>query len=409
MNPPGASLLRLSLSLLLLLPLTACPEGDSQAPPPFPALPAASAPARAAPASPFLVEPYLQLGPCPASPDRLALVWHAQDGPADWAVETRPQAGEAWTRMEPPVSALADLPGAGPRRVWTAALAPLEPGLPFDYRVLLDGAEVFRAEGMALKGPGQPQRVVVAGGLAGRDDLDADALARQIHQQNPDLMVAAGDLVPPPEGPASRGRSFFSIYNAGWAERGSGAPFMRGTVLVSALGRDAGPAGRLAYRACWCQPQAGTDRWAGQVRGFPRGGPGGACPGPGNFSFRSGDVHWTVLDSSRAVRWSAPGPRAWLARELAGAQSARWRFAVLAPTARDQDLLKSLWPLFVKYRVAIVFAGSLPLPAGPGIPPGPAPARRSACFARLEVTGSRVLCEQVDGRGAASGRFTLSQ
>jgi|GEM_PF-3844299 hypothetical protein len=31
-----------------------------------------------------------------------------------------------------------------------AALTPLEPGRPFDYRVLLDQAEVFRAEGMAL-------------------------------------------------------------------------------------------------------------------------------------------------------------------------------------------------------------------------------------------------------------------
>jgi len=407
MDPPEASLLRLSLSALLLLPLIACPEGDSLALPPFPALPAVSAPSRTAMASPFQVEPYLQLGPGPASPERLALVWHAQDGPGDWAVEIEPQAGGAWTRMDRPVSALVDLPGrgSGPLRVWTATLAPLEPGLPFDYRVLLDGTEVFRAEGKALKAPGQAQRVVVAGGLAYIDGPEADALARQIHQQNPDLMVAAGGLVPP-DGLEPRQRSFFSVYNAGRDER-SGAPFMRGTVLVSAPARDAGPAGRLAYRAFWDQPQAGREGWAGQVRGCSLGG--GPCPGPGNFSFRSGDVHWTVLDSSRSARWSEPGPRAWLARELAGAQSARWRFAVIAPHAPDPDPLRTLWPLFRKYRVAIVFTGHQPCLTGAARQPGPAPAQRGASFARLEITGTRVLCEQVDGRGIAFDRFILSQ
>ena len=38
-----------------------------------------------------------------------------------------------------------------------------------------------------------------------------------------------------------------------------------------------------------------------------------------------------------------------------------------------------------------------------------APAQRAASFSRLEITGSRVLCEQVDGRGIAFDRFTLRQ
>jgi len=139
MDPSEAALLRLLLSPLLLLALLACPEGAAQLLPPFPSSPALSAPSPGVMAAPFQVEPYLQLGAGPSSPDRLALLWHAQDGLSDWTVEIKPQSGEDWTRMAPPVSVLVDTPGSRCHRVWSAALTPLGPGLPFDYRVLLGG------------------------------------------------------------------------------------------------------------------------------------------------------------------------------------------------------------------------------------------------------------------------------
>lgn len=392
-------MLRLLLSSLLLFGLSACSEEDVFTPPPFPAKPTVANAVPAALASPFQVEPYLQLGAEPSSPDRLALRWQAQDGPSDWVVEVQPQSGEEWTRMAPPVSVLAQAPR--PYRVWAAALTPLEPGLPFEYRVLLEGTEVFRAEGKALQAPGQPQEVVVAGDLTGKDW----PLARQIHRENPDLMVAAGDLVPPPDTLPHYRQSLFSSYNAGRSDPKSGIPFMRSTVLVSALPRDPGPAGLLACRTYWDLPRAEPERFAGPIHGRS---PEDRAPGLGNFCFRSGDSHWTVLDASGATPWNDPGLRRWLARNLAAARSARWRFVVFQPPSRPDPgggALKALWPLFRKYQVAIVFAGPEPLVAE--TEPSP-PARESDRFARLEITPSRVVCEQVDGRGTASGRITLS-
>jgi hypothetical protein len=364
------------------------------------------------------VEPYLQLGAGPSSPDRLALLWHAQDGPGDWAVEIKPQDGEDWVRTARPVSALVEEPAAGvdPHRVWTATLTHLEPGLPFDYRVLQDETEVFQAEGKALKAPGQPQQVVVAGDLASRDSLEAAAIVRQIHQQNPDLMVAAGDLVPPPDTLQRYRRTFFSIYNAGRTDPKAGAPFMRSTVLVSApSARDAG-----AYHYYWDQPQDGPERWAGQVHGRPPAATDERFQGQGNFCFHSGDVHWTVLDSNRSRHWDDPRLKAWLARELAAAQAARWRFVVfprpasdLTGNGRGEAGMRALWPLFQKYHVAIVFSGQQQLVvSGPAGGPGPGragPTQGAPCFSLLAITASRVVCRQIDGRGSALGSFTLSR
>ena len=207
-------MLRLLLSTLLLLPLVACQEGDTPLPPPVPPRPTVSAAIPMSRSSPFLAEPYLQLGSGLPSPDRLALLWQARDGIGDWAVEVQPPSGAKWTRMAPPDSVLTvELSGASPHRVWTATLTPLEPGLPFEYRVLQDGTEVFRAEAKALKAPGQPQQVVVAGDLAAPDD--PGAIIGQIHQQNPDHMVAAGGLVPPTDSLARYRQAFFPPYNAG--------------------------------------------------------------------------------------------------------------------------------------------------------------------------------------------------
>jgi hypothetical protein len=387
----------------------------------------ASAAARTPFASPFQVEPYLQLGAGPSSPDRLALLWHAQHGIGDWAVEIKPQAGEGWARMAAPVSVLVEAPGAGagPHRVWTASLAPLEPGLPFEYRVLQDETEVFRAEGKALKGPGQAQRVVVAGDLAEKDDLEAAAIVRQIHQQNPDLMVAAGDLVLPPDSLQQYRRTFFSLFNAGRTDPKAGAPFMRGTVLVRALsGRAPGlSTDRLAYGTYWDQPRDGPERWAGQLHGLSAAPAESRFPGAGNFFIQAGDVHGTVLDSRH---WNDPGLKAWLDRELAGAQAARWRFVVFQrpdadPALRGQDdgAMKALWPQFLKYHVAIVFTGrqhlvvtgaadggfrertvgsSGPRPGHPAAAPG---------FSLLAISASRVVCKQIDSRGAALDSFIL--
>lgn len=377
----------------------------------------------------FLVPPYLQLGTDPTVYDRLVLLWLARDGVQGWAVEVANAPGAAWVRMPAPESTLigeaparrpvhgghrrhgGDRVAGGPRgrrhggmefhrghrrllahpirreplahRVWTAQLGPLVPGTRFRYRVLRDGVLVFSQEAMARKKPGQAQRVAVAGDLV-EGTASGRAIAYQIHAQNPDLMVGIGDLVYP-YGRISDYRSrFFPIYNADRADPAIGAPVMRSRLMVGVLGNhDVGdvrrdqvpPRDSLAYYFYWNQPLDGPpDLIAGghALRLDPPGdweafrtAAGNRYPQMGSFTFRSGDVHWTILDSNRYLRWSDPNLKAWLERELAAAQDAHWRFVAFHHAAfnlsgyehtRDWQM-RQLWPILQRYHVDLVFTG----------------------------------------------------
>ena len=49
-------------------------------------------------------------------------------------------------------------------------------------------------------------------------------------------------------------------------------------------------------------------------------------PRMANFSFDYGNAHWTVLDANPNVDWTSPALRDWVAKDLASAKSATWRF-----------------------------------------------------------------------------------
>ena len=268
---------------------------------------------------------------------------------------------------------------------------------------------MFRAAGMARKAPGQRQRLVVVGDLAEGTGRDR-AIAFQIHAQNPDLMVAVGDLVYQ-RGTVEEYRTrFFPTYNADRADPAAGAPFMRSRLMVGVLGNhDVDHVGRhrvppldgLAYYYYWDQPLNGPDPAPGghlprlePARAWDafRTAAGRRFPGMGNFTFRSGDVHWTILDSNRYMDWKDPALRAWLRSELAGAQSAKWRFVAFHHPAFNLSSfdhtgdwhMRELWPLFQEYQVDLVFTGHLhtyqrttPLTFTP-VPPGGAPDRHFA-------------------------------
>jgi hypothetical protein len=386
------------------------------------------------PAHPFLVKPYLQMGDAPAGFDQLTLVWHAAENLSDWKVETRSGAGAPWTPMAAPSAVRVAIRGGriplDPYQVWSTVLTPLVPGATFQYRVLAGGQEVFPpAEARARRAPGQSQRVVVVGDLATGTGNDR-AVARQIDAQHPDLLVGVGDLVYP-DGTAEEYRNrFFPVYNDGSGVR---AGLMGRTLMVGALGNhDVGHAGRrrpplpdsLAYFYTWYQPCNGPDLEAGgHLPNLQRG---AACnwfgaaprdrfPHMANFTFRSGDVHWTVLDSNRYIHWGERDVRAWLERELGAAQDATWRFVVfhhpgfnLSTTHHTGDWhMRELWPLFQRYHVDLVFTGHLhayqrtrPMAFTP-VPAGARPATHYASDANILVdTG-------FDGRTRTEARFPI--
>lgn len=370
--------LRLILpGILLSLAILACGGGGH------------GAPARAASQQAtylFEAEPYLQIGDNPNEADRLTLVWQSLDEAAAWRVEIRTRPGAPWRPMAPPAYHLVAVPGMGPapHRVWAGSLQPLEPGGSFDYRLLRDGLEVFQQAGArALKGPGQRQRIAVVGDLADGHGSGGQAVAFQINAQHPDLMVAAGDLVYD-RGTVEEYRSlFFPTYNGDQADPAKGAPFMRGTPMVGVLGNhDVDHVGRskvpprtsLAYYYYWDQPRNGPDLGlnvanltpAADWAGF-RTGAGDRYPRMGNFSFRSGDVHWTILDSNRYMHWQDPDLQAWLIRDLEAARGVPWRFVAfhhppfnLSSANHTGDWhMAQLWPIMQRYHVDLVFTGHL--------------------------------------------------
>jgi hypothetical protein len=317
--------MRPATAALLLLALAACAGGGGGRPGTHPdtvdGSPANPAP-RPGPGA-FLVKPYLQMGDAPAGFDRLTLAWHAPEGQDGWSVEMRP-AGGAWTPMAPPASVPVALSGASipPYRVWSAQLAPLAPGASYEYRVLGHGLEVFPPTGFrARKAPGQPQRVAVVGDLA-EGTRPSRRVARQIQAEHPDLLVGVGDLVYAHGTVGEYRTRFFPTFNGDPGEPGAGAPLLRGTLMVGVLGNhDVAHVGRRrvpprdspAYFHVWDQPRNGPDLAAGghlpnlspapAWAGF-RAAAGDRFPRMANFTFRTGDVQWIVLDSNRYVDWS---------------------------------------------------------------------------------------------------------
>src|SRR5258708_2078687 len=181
-------------------------------------------------ASPFLIEPYLQLGDSPkqSSPETMALLWQSTDDAPNWLVEVN-SAGVAWKKMEPPTARVIAVPGTDTHYVWHAMLTGLKPGTRFDYRVSRAGEKVFQAAGMARKSPDQPVKFVTFGDCA-QGTPQQRAIAAQPLKLQPDFVFIAGDIV------YTRGRiseyrdKYFPVYNT--AE----TPLTRSTLFISAPG-----------------------------------------------------------------------------------------------------------------------------------------------------------------------------
>ena len=144
-------------------------------------------------AGPFLVKPYLQLGHTQA-PRQLVLVWHANDSDSAWAVEYRPGAGRRWQAGPAPSLSRVAVAGTEPHRVFHAALAGLEPGQIFAFRVSNDGKVAFESEARAPKDPDQACRFVVFGDC-GADTPEERAIAYRTFLNKPDYVMITGDIV----------------------------------------------------------------------------------------------------------------------------------------------------------------------------------------------------------------------
>ena len=330
---------------------------------------------------PFLVQPYLQLGDAPTQADHLDLMWQTPDREESWSVEFRCEGEKAWRKAQTPAIVRVTALPLGAHRVYRTTLGPLKPGAIFEYRVNLGAMSVFEAKGKARRAPGQAQRVAIMGDIAMKGPAEK-AVAYQVFLQKPDSVVIPGDIVYP-AGRASEYREvFFPVYNADTASPETGAPLLRSTYWASVLGNHdaqqwakAKHPDALAYFYYWSQPLNGPNLNAGgphtpelvpakDWQGFlETAGP--RFPRMANFSFDSGDVHWTMLDANPYVHWEDPALQSWLEKDLESSKSALWHLVVFHQQgfhssnshAKDQ-WMRILSPLFEKHHVDLVIGAT---------------------------------------------------
>jgi len=326
----------------------------------------------------FIAKPYLNLGRQP-SPTTLDLLWQVPEGNADWTVEVS-TANNKWMKTETPQWVPIAVDSLTPRRVYHTTLKNLIPGNPFSYRVSKAGKIVFTAEGHAPKTESQPYRFVVNGDI-GAGTTDAKLLARQSFLSHPDMVVIPGDIIYENGRASEYDQNFWPIYNADQTSD-QGAPVMRSIPYIGVPGNhdvdnrslDQYPDG-LAYFYFWRQPLNGPEGKEGNAfvpvmkatdahRAAFMAAAKEAYPNAVNYSFNYGNAHWTVIDSDPYVDFSDNDLRAWIAKDLADAQNATWRFVVFhhppftsSLEHYEQQQTRQLTTLFETGKVDVVFSG----------------------------------------------------
>ena len=315
------------------------------------ALAGAAAPAAnqvvAAPDDPFIVKPYLQLGDLPRlSPtEPVRVLWQAaNDVDAKWVVDLRQRDSEPWRSAIASSGRLITM-ADGSYRLFSVPLTRLEPGREFEYRVTRNAQVVFTAKGKTRAAADQPYRFAVTGDTGAHTDQEKRVVF-QMHRAQPDFVAIAGDIVYSTGRMVEYREKYFPIYNADTAGPDSGAPLIRSRLSFGAYGNhDAGtgdydrdPDGQ-AYFLTWSFPLNGPYTQPGlpntpAIKGPPdrlkvhlaniR----STYPRMANYSFDYGNSHWTFLDSNVYVDWSDAYLRNWLARDLAAAKDATWKFVV---------------------------------------------------------------------------------
>jgi 3',5'-cyclic AMP phosphodiesterase CpdA len=377
-------------------------------------------------ADPFLEKPYLQLGDAPrlAAQESLMLLWHTGLVPAQWTVEVRTSKDKAWREVERPVAQTVSAPAgeptvAGkngakkdspappaiePHLVYRARLSNLVPGEEFRYRVLKDSKPVFDASAHARKSTRQAYRFALFGDC-GQGTPAENAIAYQAYLAKPDFIFIPGDIVYGAGRISEYRTRFFPSYNTDEPSAANGAPLLRSLPFIAAPGNHDTALNNyqrfpdaLAYFLYWDQPlngpvaPSGATKAAHVLTGSAAAQPmflEGAkprYPRMANFSFDYGNSHWTVLDANTYMDWSNPSLREWLAKDLASAQSATWRFVAFHQPGFNsskehfsEQQMRPLSPIFEANHLDVVFAGhvhnyqrSFPLTFRPdGSPAGP--------------------------------------
>jgi hypothetical protein len=236
-----------------------------------------------------------------------------------------------------------------------AALTDLTPGEEFDYEILNADRVVFTARGKARAPTDHAYRFIVFGD-SGTNSPSQRAVAYQTYRHAPDFVFITGDMIQGGTGRISEYRTlYFPIYNADAPSLASGVPLLRARLFFSTPGNhDIGAtdfrkaSDALGYFVNWNLPLNGPElridgRNAVPLRGAEEdrtaflAAAGGAFPKMTMYSFDYGNSHWTVLDGNAYVDWTDYELRNWVARDLALAKNATWKFVSFHQAAFDSN------------------------------------------------------------------------
>ncbi len=254
-------------------------------------------------------------------------------------------------------------------------------GLPFDsavkYRVRL-GAKVVREGTFKTRASeGKPIRFVAVGDLA-NGKPPQNGIAWQIAQQQPDFMIALGDIVYPDGRVSQYMHHFWTTYNDVAAPGPkTGAPLLASIPLYPVLGNHDTDTKLPDYPDAWAayhffhvpRNGPGLGPWSmplGRDKAVAadfRAKVGANYPAMNVYSWDAGSAHFLVLDSNGYAKPDDPKLLAWIEADLSGSRQP-WKFVCMhAPgfhTSREHytEQKMRLWqPVFEKHGVDVVFAG----------------------------------------------------
>ncbi|HUA86568.1 MAG TPA: metallophosphoesterase [Bryobacteraceae bacterium] len=323
-------------------------------------------------ASPFLVEPYLQLGDARGlqKSETMALLWQTPADSSGWSVEVKAgpiwKKGPGWRKTAAPSNRRVAVEGIEPHVVWRATLAGLIPGEEFQYRLLESGKAVFTSHARARKSANQPFRFV-AFGDCGAGTGDQKKIAALAQKQDPDFVFIPGDIVYTRGRIAEYRQRFYPVYG----------PMMANILFVGAVGnhdsgnRDLSSApDALAYFYYWAQPLNGPSHSSFDALSGPEGAQNAFrsaadvnFPRMANFSFDYGNSHWLILDSNPYAEWTDPALRRWVADDLA-ATRATWKFVGFhhpgfnsSKAHHEDQWMRTLSDVFEAQGVDVVISG----------------------------------------------------
>ncbi len=331
----------------------------------------------------FMVKPYLQLGNKPGSSDSLELTWFTvQEG--KWHVEYRTK-GEEWRSSNVAVKRMEMM--RRPLYRHTASLQKLVPGSRFHYKVFESNQVLLKSSAIARKTADQPSRFALFGDI-GAATVGQKKVAYQCFLQKPDYVIMPGDIVYGFGLVSEYLSRFFPIMNGDVASAQLGAPLLRSTVAIPAIGNHDVAYTRnfvgtdmtrfpdaLGYFIFWSMPLNGPNRQhesknvpnlvgnqENQIK-FTRSA-GEKFPTMTNFSFNYGNCHWLVLDANPYMNWTDPKLCDWVEKDLAAAKSSTFKFVMFHQPGFSDDTvhkgehrMRLLTKTFEKHNVDIVFAG----------------------------------------------------